>query len=568
MKRLWMSALLTLACLGLGAQAPASGTKKDSRTLRPQQAAVQGGERRLALVIGNDTYQHVGVLRNARADAEAIAKGLEATGFTTTLRLDLPEKDMKAVLRTFKSQLQGGDVVVFFFSGHGVQLGGANYLLPVDIRGDSEDQVKDEAIPLQRVLDDLEEQKTKFSLAILDACRNNPFKSTGRALGGRGLAPTTAATGQMVLFSAGTGQQALDSLGAKDRDSNGLFTRVLLREMRKPGLAVDRVLRNVRAEVVKLARGVGHEQVPALYDQALGEFYFVPSLSESETATASQGVGGSGLAPAPVVSALVGGLQITVNAPDAKVFVEGEEKGEASPSRALNLPDLPVGPFQIRVEAPGYEALEKGFEVQKGKWTVAEMVLARKAAAPLRPVPVSGQPVVVMKTSLGEIRIRLFHDKVPDTVGNFLGYVSDKFYEGTIFHRVVGSFMVQGGGYTVDLALKSTKAPIRLEDPAGLSNRAGTVAMAHAADPHSATSQFFINATDNLFLDAAKSGGRGFTVFGEVVKGMEVVRKIQALKTSQKKGMNDVPIQAVIIESVQLAAGVESADGSTRPRRF
>lgn len=393
MKRLWMSVLMTLACLGLGAQVAASGTKKDSRTLRPQQAGVQGAERRLALVIGNDSYQHVSALRNARADAEAIAKGLEASGFTTTLKLDLPEKGMKAVLRTFKAQLQGGDVAVFFFSGHGVQLGGANYLLPVDIRGDSEDQVKDEAIPLQRVLDDLEEQKTKFSLAILDACRNNPFKSAGRALGGRGLAPTTAATGQMVLFSAGTGQQALDSLGAKDRDSNGLFTRVLLKEMRKPGLAVDRVLRNVRAEVVKLARAVGHEQVPALYDQALGEFYFVPSPPEGETATATQTTGESGLAPAPVVSALVGGLQITVNAPDAKVFVDGEGKGEASPSRALNLPDLPVGPFQIRVEAPGFEALEKGFEVQKGKWTLAEMVLTRKAAAPPRPAPVAGQPL-------------------------------------------------------------------------------------------------------------------------------------------------------------------------------
>ena len=200
MKRLWMCAVLALTCLGLSAQAVK--TTKDTRTLRPQQA-VQATERRLALVIGNDGYQHVGALRNARADAQAMAKGLEDSGFATTLKLDLSEKDMKAVLRTFKAQLQGGDVVVFFFSGHGVQLGGANYLLPVDIRGDSEDQVKDEAIPLQRVLDDLQEQKAKFSLAILDACRNNPFKSAGRALGGRGLAPTTAATGQMILFSAG-----------------------------------------------------------------------------------------------------------------------------------------------------------------------------------------------------------------------------------------------------------------------------------------------------------------------------------------------------------------------------
>jgi len=564
MKRLWMSTLMVLACLGLGAQG--AGAKQGVRTLRPQQAA-QATERRLALVIGNDGYQHVGILRNARADAQAMAKGLEATGFSTTLKLDVTEKELKAALRTFKAQLQGGDVVVFFFSGHGVQLGGANYLLPIDIRGDSEDQVKDEAVPLQRVLDDLQEQKAKFSLAILDACRNNPFKSTGRALGGRGLAPTTAATGQMVLFSAGTGQQALDSLGGQDRDSNGLFTRVLLREMRKPGLPVDRVLRNVRAEVVKLARGVGHEQVPALYDQALGEFYFVPSPPTGDLVAVPQPVGGSGLAPAPVVAALVGGLQVSVNAQNAKVFLDGAWKGDASPTQALNLADLPVGEVRIRVEAPGYDALEKGFEVQKGRWTQAEMVLPKRAVAVSPVVSEATRPTVAMKTSLGEIRIRLFQDKVPDTVNNFLGYVNDRFYDGTIFHRVINRFMVQGGGYTAGLEKKATKAPIRLEDQAGLLNRAGTVAMARMADPDSANAQFFINLVDNPTLDRTASGRPGYAVFGEVISGMEVVYKLMAVKTGQKNGMSDVPNQSVVIESMQVLKGAEPSEASTRPRR-
>lgn len=155
-----------------------------------------------------------------------------------------------------------------------MQLGNANYLLPIDIKGDHEDQVKDEAIQLQRILDDLQERKTKFALAVIDACRDNPFKGSGRAIGGRGLAPTTAATGQMIIFSAGSGQQALDKLGQGDREQNGLFTRVFIKEMVKPGLSVDRVLRNVRQEVVQLAKSVGHEQTPALYDQAIGEFYF------------------------------------------------------------------------------------------------------------------------------------------------------------------------------------------------------------------------------------------------------------------------------------------------------
>lgn len=229
---------------------------------------------RKALVIGNDKYQHVQPLMNAKQDASAIANTLSKLGYSVTLHQDLTEKAFKQALREFRSNLDGGDEVLFFFAGHGVQLGSSNFLLPTDIKGDNEDQVKDEAVELQRVLDDLKSKNTKFTLAIVDACRDNPFKKSGRAVGGRGLAPTTAATGQMVMFSAGAGQQALDKLGETDKERNGVFTRVLLREMSKPGVPVDRVLRNVRNEVVRLSKSIGHEQTPALYDQAVGDFYF------------------------------------------------------------------------------------------------------------------------------------------------------------------------------------------------------------------------------------------------------------------------------------------------------
>ncbi len=229
---------------------------------------------RKALVIGNDLYTHVPKLNNAGADADAMAKSLEAVGYKVFKHLNLDEKKFKQAIRDFRQNLSGGDEVLFFYAGHGVQLGNANYLLPTDVQGDQEDQVKDDAILLQKVLDDLEEKKTKFALAVIDACRDNPFKSKGRAIGGRGLAPTSAATGQMIMFSAGSGQQALDRLGDNDKEKNGLFTRIFVKEMIKPGLSVDRVLRNVRNEVVRLARSVGHEQTPALYDQAIGEFYF------------------------------------------------------------------------------------------------------------------------------------------------------------------------------------------------------------------------------------------------------------------------------------------------------
>ena len=230
---------------------------------------------RKALIIGNDLYTDVPKLSNAAADADAMAKSLEQVGFQVFKHLNVNEKAFKQALRDFRLKVQGGDEVLFFYAGHGVQLGAANYLLPIDIKGDHEEQVKDEAVQLQKVLDDLQDKKTKFALAVVDACRDNPFKGQGRAIGGRGLAPTTAATGQMIIFSAGSGQQALDKLGPTDKDRNGLFTRIFVKEMLKPGVSVDRMLRNVRTEVVRLAQGVGHEQTPALYDQAVGEFFFL-----------------------------------------------------------------------------------------------------------------------------------------------------------------------------------------------------------------------------------------------------------------------------------------------------
>ncbi len=237
--------------------------------------------KRVALVIGNDTYQSVTPLRNARADADAVARTLKSVGFEVTLRKDVTLKQLKEALRAFKAQIAGGDEAVFYYSGHGVQFEGTNYLIPTDLVPQSEEQVADESVPLQRVLDDLRDQKARFALAIVDACRDNPFKGSGRALGGRGLAPVTAATGEMVLYSAGAGQEALDRLGPRDADPNGVFTRVLIREITKPGVPADQILKSVRDQVVELAKGVNHEQVPALYDQSIGEFYFVAGAASA-----------------------------------------------------------------------------------------------------------------------------------------------------------------------------------------------------------------------------------------------------------------------------------------------
>jgi hypothetical protein len=229
---------------------------------------------RKALVIGIDSYKHIARLATAREDAQAMARSLTTAGFTVSQYLDIGEKDMRAALRKFAAEVEGGDEVAIFFAGHGVQLGGLNYLIPMDVSGESEGQLREDAIPLQRILDDMNDRKAKLTLAVIDACRDNPFRVAGRNIGNvsRGLSPTTPATGQIVIFSAGSGQRALDTLGPQDKDRNGVFTRVFAQEIRKRGVTIDQVARSARTEVVRLARSIGHEQVPAIYDQLVGEF--------------------------------------------------------------------------------------------------------------------------------------------------------------------------------------------------------------------------------------------------------------------------------------------------------
>ncbi len=235
------------------------------------------GNARKALIFGNNAYKTVSPLENAVADARAMAKKLELLGYSVTAEFDASRSKMLSTLRNFTYSVQGGDEVVFFYAGHGVELEGRNYLLPTDIYGEDPRQVQDDAIELQRVLSDMSDSRAKFTLAVIDACRDNPFKGTGRAIGGRGLAPTTAATGQMVIFSAGTGQQALDRLGERDNDPNGLFTRIFMQEMAQPNVPIDRVVKKVRQRVVQMAESVGHQQVPAIYDQVVGDFFFLQS---------------------------------------------------------------------------------------------------------------------------------------------------------------------------------------------------------------------------------------------------------------------------------------------------
>lgn len=177
---------------------------------------------------------------------------------------------------------------------------------------------------------------------------------------------------------------------------------------------------------------------------------------------------------------------------------------------------------------------------------VATLVLAG-----LQAVAAAAPTQVKVETSAGDFVIQLDEARAPLTVANFLGYVDSGFYDGTIFHRVVSGFVIQGGGYTPEMALKPPRPPVVNESGNGLSNRRGTVAMARTGEPHSGDAQFYVNLADNLALDP-KPTRWGYAVFGEVVQGIEIVDEIGHRPTAAKAGMQDVPVEPVVIRKISV----------------
>ena len=166
----------------------------------------------------------------------------------------------------------------------------------------------------------------------------------------------------------------------------------------------------------------------------------------------------------------------------------------------------------------------------------------------------SANPVVEMKTSMGNITLELYADKAPQSVENFLQYARDGFYNGTVFHRVIDGFMIQGGGFDKTMKQKDTRSPIRNEAKNGVKNEAGTIAMARTSNPDSATAQFFINLVSNPRLDYPSFDGWGYAVFGKVTQGFDLVQKIGKVKTGNSGMYQDVPVQPVVIESVRVVS--------------
>lgn len=225
--------------------------------------------------------------------------------------------------------------------------------------------------------------------------------------------------------------------------------------------------------------------------------------------------------------------------------------GGSPPPEDASAPEEKAEPA---AEAPAEEAPNDAVEKEEAAPPPEKKAepQAKKKSAP------AGNPVVVMETSKGTMKIELYPDKAPETVANFLRYVDDGFYDGTIFHRVIPRFMIQGGGMLPDMTEKPTRDPIKNESANGLSNNRGTLAMARTGDPHSATSQFFINHITNVALNRGERDEWGYAVFGKVTEGLDVLDAIAQVPTGNKAGHRNVPNEPVVIKSVRRASASAS----------
>jgi len=232
--------------------------------------------KRVALVIGNDEYENISPLKKAVNDAGAIATSLRKLGFTVRVAKNLSRRQMSRELLEFDGTVAAGDVAFFFFAGHGFEIKGENFLLPVDVPAATDGQeelVRDASFPAQRIIDRLQDRGARTAILVLDACRNNPFARPGtRAVrGSAGLAPMVPAEGVFVIFSAGAKQSALDRLAEDDSNPNSVFTRYFTKELEKPGLTLVQVAKRTQLIVKQVAASIQHEQTPAYYDQVVGD---------------------------------------------------------------------------------------------------------------------------------------------------------------------------------------------------------------------------------------------------------------------------------------------------------
>jgi hypothetical protein len=311
---------------------------------------------KIALVIGNASYQNA-PLANPVNDAYSMATTLETLGFDVSVYTDLDRKKMREVIREFGEKLKNQDVGLFYFAGHGVQIKGKNYLVPVSADVRSADEVEDESIDANSVLRKMETAGNAVNIVILDACRNNPFTRSFRNLE-QGLARMDGPVGSYIAYATAPGSVAADGEG-----SNGMYTQHLLAALKQPGLTIEQTFKQVRNNVRRDTEG---QQIPWESSSLTGEFVFSPAMKQAQKNEVT--------AP-PLVVVTNKSLQIIGNVPHAKVWVNNEPRGQLDESGVLNLENLFTKSAEVEIKAPGYTTEKSTVELDAGQWKQLNIVL-------------------------------------------------------------------------------------------------------------------------------------------------------------------------------------------------
>lgn len=505
----------------LAAAPAAQQSAGGNRTLT---VAATGQGRRIALVIGNGAYMHpenLPRLANPANDAQDIAKALRQFGFEVIERRNQTLEAMNQAIAEFGSRIGGSDAALFYFAGHGIQVKNQNYLMPINAKIESEAAVPYQGVNLNQILDEMDNARSSANIVMLDACRNNPISGKFRSGKSRGLAsPGSMPKGTVIVYATDPGNVAADGDGR-----NGLFTAGLLTAFKGKNLSLDEVLTVASAEV---ERASGQTQTPYVNGpKTLQKTFNFGTAIDPGRGNVEKIPSAAAPAPPSAIDA------------DTQLWNEVKTGGSREYLDAY-LAQYPNGKFAALARIEVRRLDER-----------ARQESARAQQVALDQVK-TGNPAVEMKTSRGALIIELYRDKAPKSVDNFLQYAREGFYDGTIFHRVMPDFMIQGGGFTPDMKQKGTRAPIQNEAANGLKNELGTLVMARKRDPHSADAQFFINLKENRFLDYPGQDGWGYAVFGKVVQGLDVVQQIAKVPTGNSGQHQNVPTTPVLIESVKL----------------
>ena len=338
---------------------------EDNRGIKAVSKSGLSGVSRMALVIGNSSYNNA-PLKNPVNDAKDIATTLRLLGFEVMLFTDAEYDRMNDAIYEFGEKLKRRKGIgLFFFAGHGMQVKGRNYLIPVGRNIQKEYQVRTRAVDVGEVLAMMEDAGNPMNMVLLDACRNNPFARSFRSAS-RGLAQIDAPKGSLIVYATAPGSVAADGEGR-----NGVFTKHLLQHMSQPNLDVVLMLRKARVGVL---RETANKQTPWSSSSLEGAFYFNPTGRISVTDAPSPITYED---PPPLPVKLLGYIQVNVNQPNSKIYINGEYAGQASPGNPLNDRNVVVGMIEVKVKSKGCQSKTQRVTVKAGKWSQLVYVLKK-----------------------------------------------------------------------------------------------------------------------------------------------------------------------------------------------